>query len=382
MFTHDELTRFQSLETPFYYYDLHLLRHTLAVVKQHAIDKGMHVHYALKANFNDGVLAVIKAHGLGIDAVSGNEVAKALEAGFTPGQIVFAGVGKSDKEINFALDNDIFCFNCESGQEITVINELASKKGKTAKIALRINPNVDPKTHKFITTGLTENKFGINPWELEGVLQIIKGCGNISLTGIHFHIGSQVTDISRYRLLCDKVNEIRQWFDDQGVDLKIINVGGGLGIDYHAPDANPIPPLKEYFEIFEKNLPLRPHQELHFELGRAIVGQCGSLISRVLYTKPSETTTFAIIDAGMTELMRPALYQAYHHIDNLTGEGEETTYDVVGPICESSDSFAKGILLKPLQRGDMVALRSAGAYGEVMASRYNLRDDIRTYFSE
>lgn len=380
MLTPQLTDRFKHIETPFFYYDLSLLRRTLEVVKTSALDRGFHVHYAMKANCNPEILKTLKEAGLGIDAVSGNEVRLAIEMGFEPGQIVFAGVGKTDKEINYALDQGIFCFNCESGQEIAVINELASAKKVKTNIALRINPNVDPKTHKFITTGLEENKFGINPWELDEVIKVVEAAEQLELIGLHFHIGSQVMDTSRYQLLCEKVNEIQHWFEDRQLPIRVINVGGGLGIDYNRPDQHAIPELDTYFDIFDQHLQLRPGQELHFELGRAIVGQCGNIISKVLYTKPARNTTFAIIDAGMTELIRPALYQAYHQIDNLTGTGEEQTYDVVGPICETSDAFLRGIRMTKLERGDLVAIRSAGAYGEVMSSAYNLRDKARAYY--
>ncbi len=381
MFTSELIERFRTLETPFFYYDLSLLERTLRVVRASAIDRGFHVHYAMKANCNPEILNAMKQAGLGIDAVSGNEVKLAIENSFEPMQIVFAGVGKSDREINYALEQGISCFNCESGQEIAVINELAAAKNVKARIALRINPNVDPKTHKFITTGLEENKFGINPWELEEVMKVINASEQLDLVGLHFHIGSQVMDTSRYQLLCEKVNEIQNWFEERSIDIKIVNVGGGLGIDYNRPDEHAIPELSTYFDIFSKHLHLREGQELHFELGRSIVGQCGNIISKVLYTKPAKKTTFAIIDAGMTELIRPALYQAYHQIDNLTGEGEEQTYDIVGPICETSDAFLRGIQMRNLERGDLVAIRSSGAYGEVMTSTYNLRDKARAYYS-
>lgn len=381
MFTPELVKRFRTLETPFFYYDMSLLQRTLSVIKLAAIDRGFHVHYAMKANCNQEILTSMKQAGLGIDAVSGNEVKLAIEQGFDPSQIAFAGVGKTDKEINYALEQGIFCFNCESGQEIEVINQLATAQNVNARIALRINPNLDPKTHKFITTGLEENKFGINPWELDEVMKVIRESNQLELVGLHFHIGSQVMDTSRYQLLCEKVNEIQNWFEEREIPISIINVGGGLGIDYNRPDEHDIPELQSYFDIFSKHLHLREGQELHFELGRSIVGQCGNIISRVLYTKPARKTTFAIIDAGMTELIRPALYQAYHQIDNLTSEGQEQTYDIVGPICETSDAFLRGIQMKGLERGDLVAIRSAGAYGEVMASNYNLREKANSYYS-
>ncbi|WOK08916.1 diaminopimelate decarboxylase [Imperialibacter roseus] len=371
----------QNIPTPFYFYDLELLGKSLDEVKKHGLTKGYKVHYAMKANANPRILEVIRQYHLGADAVSANEVKAALAAGFPKEEIVFAGVGKSDEEIIVGLSNDIFCFNCESAQEVEVINELAGKMGKKAKIALRINPNVDAKTHHYITTGMKENKFGLPPKEIDQVIDKLPQLANIQLTGIHFHIGSQVTSLESYTQLAQRANDFNVYFRSKGIELQHVNVGGGLGIDYVEPKTNPVPDFKSYFEVFEKQMKLAPGQELHFELGRAIVGQCGSLISKVLYNKEGETIKFLIIDAGMTELIRPALYQAEHFIENITSQSQAfETYDVVGPICESSDAFRRGIELKQSKRGDLLAIRSAGAYGEVMMSRYNLRDNAKTYF--
>ncbi|MGK6352776.1 diaminopimelate decarboxylase [Parapedobacter sp. DT-150] len=375
-------------ETPFYYYDLALLQRTLEAAKQASASHGFHVHYALKANFNDRVLGCIRDAGFGADCVSGNEVKKALESGFAPGDIVFAGVGKSDKEINYALSRDIFAFNVESVQELQIIDRLAAAQGKNAKVALRINPNVDAQTHHYITTGLDENKFGIAHWELSDAIETLRQCQHIELIGIHVHIGSQITDLNVFKSLCIKVNELNNWFDERGFRLRVLNVGGGLGVDYHRPDANPIPDFKSYFTVFADFLERKPGQQVHFELGRALVSQCGNLVSRVLYVKHGIKKNFLILDAGMTELMRPALYQAYHQIERLgagpVGEagGDQLNYDVVGPVCESSDCFGKEVPLPRSERGDLIAIRSAGAYGEVMASHYNLRDEIRYVYSD
>ena len=382
-FTVSEINRFKELKTPFYYYQLSSLEENLQMLTNEANKYGYHVHYALKANANLPILEKIKTYGLGADCVSGNEILKAKECGFSPQKIVFAGVGKSDEEINIALDNDIFCLNCESIPEIEVINELAKQKNKTASIALRINPNVNAKTHHYITTGLEENKFGINLWELEEVLKTLEVSKNIKLIGLHFHIGSQITDLSVFKGLCLRVNEIQEWFYNHHIIVDHINVGGGLGINYENPEINTIPDYKTFFKLFNDILKLRPNQHLHFELGRAIVAQCGSLISKVLYVKKGIKTNFAIIDAGMTELIRPALYQATHKISNLTTNSKTICrYDVVGPICESSDCFAKALDLPETQRGDLLSIHSAGAYGEVMASSYNLRDIVKSYYLE
>lgn len=374
--------KFKHLDTPFYYYDIELLRATLETIKKETENKLFHVHYAVKANANPRILKEIASYGFGADCVSGNEILAALESGFTPDKIVFAGVGKSDREIQIGLDNDIFCFNVESIPELEVLNALATAKGKTAKVAFRINPNVDAHTHKYITTGLNENKFGINEQDLPRILEVTKASSNLQLTGIHFHIGSQITDLKSFEDLCVKVKELQEWFNIQGIKLPIINVGGGLGINYQHPNHIPMADFESYFRLFEKNLQLQENQELHFELGRAVVAPCGSLISRVLFVKEGIQKKFLIVDAGMTDLIRPALYQAFHHIENITSDKEPVLYDVVGPICESSDVFAEQIMLNESSRGDLIAIRSAGAYGEVMASRYNCRDLPLSYFSD
>ena len=381
MFSSTEIARFGNTPTPFYYYNLELLRATLTAVKEASSNYNYHVHYAFKANTNREILELIQSYGLGADCVSGNEITKAIECGYTSEQIVFAGVGKSDAEINTALNHDIFCFNCESIPELEVINDLAAAKNKTAQIALRINPNVNANTHAYITTGLEENKFGINMWELEDVLVALANMDHIKLIGLHFHIGSQITDLNDFKGLCLRVNEIQQWFYERQIIVDHINVGGGLGIDYENPNKNSIPDFKAFFKLFNDFIELRPQQELHFELGRSIAGQCGTLISKVLYVKKGVNTNFAIIDAGMTELIRPALYQAVHSIDNLTSTSKDLErYDVVGPICESSDCFGKALMLPSTNRGDLIAIKSCGAYGEVMASQYNLRDLVKAIY--
>lgn len=387
MFDAGRVNAFAQQETPFYYYDMALLEQTLAAAGQAADALGFHVHYALKANFNDRLLERVRNMGFGADCVSGNEVRKAIQTGFDPGKIVFAGVGKSDKEITYALSQDIFAFNVESIPELEVIDNLAAVLGKKARVALRINPNVDAHTHHYITTGLDENKFGIAHWELPDAIETLKRCLHIELVGIHFHVGSQITDLNVFKSLCVKVNEWNNWFDERGFRLKVLNVGGGLGVDYHEPDTQGVPDFQSYFSVFNEFLERKPGQEVHFELGRALVAQCGSLVSKVLYVKNGIKKNFAIIDAGMTELMRPALYQAYHRIENLAAfadgrAGDPVHYDVVGPICESSDCFGKEVPLPTTRRGDLIAIRTAGAYGEVMASRYNLREEIRYVYSD
>ena len=382
MFNSAITNKFKDLETPVYYYDMGILRQTLEACTNASAKYGFHVHYAMKANFNPKVLDMIQSFGVGADCVSGNEVKAAIEHGFNKGKVVFAGVGKSDKEINFALDADIFCFNVESVQELHIINDLAKAKNKKANVAIRINPNVDAHTHHFITTGLDENKFGVNIWQLPDVANALRECPNLQFLGIHFHIGSQITDMEVYKSLCTRINEMQDWFEDHGFPVKVLNTGGGLGVDYHNPDTNGMADFESYFEVFKNFLNVKPGQEVHFELGRAMVAQSGSLIARVLYVKNGQKKNFLILDAGMTELIRPMLYQAYHDIENLSQESKPSIkYDVVGPICESTDCFRKDVDLPESFRGDLIAIRTAGAYAEVMASGYNLRDKVQSVYS-
>ena len=376
------LNKFENIQTPFYYYDTELLRKTLDLVKSESEKYGYIVHYAVKANANEKLLKIIASYGLGADCVSGNEVQASIDAGFAPNSIVFAGVGKTDREINLALDHNIFCFNAESVPELEVINELAGKKNKKAGIALRINPNVDAHTHHYITTGLNENKFGFSMEDLDKVLDVLPSFKNLEMLGLHFHIGSQITDLSSFQDLCVCLNELQNQFDAKGIKLKNINIGGGLGINYEHPNHFPIADFETYFRLFNQNLKIREGQVIHCEPGRSIVAQCGNLITKVTYVKNGITKKFAIVDAGMTDLIRPALYEAYHRIENISSSEKEDTYDVVGPICESADVFQKEVQMNGTKRGDLIALRSAGAYGEIMASRYNLRDIPVGYLSE
>ena len=383
MFNETKISALNKIPTPFYYYDIEVLKETLQKLKEESDKYNFIVHYAMKANTNNKILNIINSYGLGADCVSGNEIKKAIECGFSSEHIVFAGVGKNDDEINYALDQNIFCFNCESIQELEVINELAAKKNKTAQVALRINPNVNANTHKYITTGLEENKFGINLWELDAVLVVLKKSKNLKLIGLHFHIGSQITDLSAFKSLCTKVNEIQTWFVSHQIFVENINVGGGLGVNYHEPDTNKVADFESYFKLFADFLELQPNQKVHFELGRSITAQCGTLISKALYIKKGVNTNFVILDAGMTELMRPALYQAYHEIENISQSNKQLLkYDVVGPICESSDCFGKAVNLPESFRGDLFAIKTAGSYGEVMSSSYNLRDKAKAIYSD
>lgn len=367
------LKQFETKQTPFYYYDLALLDQTLDEIKSY-LDENVHVHYAVKANVNPQVLHHIQQAGFGCDCVSGGEIQACLDAGFKGKDIVFAGVGKSDWEINLGLDADIFCFNVESVPELEVINELAAAKNKMACVAFRINPNVGAHTHANIATGLSENKFGIDMQDMEGVIRRAQELSNVRYIGLHFHIGSQILEMDDFAALCNRINELQDRLELEGLLPENINVGGGLGIDYQDPEAHPISNFADYFATYASGLKLRPGQQLHFELGRAVVGQCGSLITRVLYVKSNAIKKFCIVDAGMTDLIRPALYNAYHQVVNLSNPtGESMKYDVVGPICESSDVFVSDYNLPQASRGDLIALQSAGAYGEIMACQYNCR---------
>ena len=377
------LEKLERLQTPFYYYDAELLRQTLRAINQEASKhEGFCVHYAIKANANPKVLRIIREAGLGADCVSGGEIEASIKAGFPYKKIVYAGVGKSDWEINLGLDNDIFCFNVESIPELEVINELAAAKGKVARVAFRLNPNVGAHTHANITTGLAENKFGIDMLDMLKVIEEASRMQHVKVVGLHFHIGSQILDMGDFEALCNRVNELQNELERHRIRVEHINVGGGLGIDYQHPNRVPIPDFKAYFDTYAKKLKLRDGQTLHFELGRAVVAQCGTLITRTLYIKEGRAKKFCIVDAGFTDLIRPALYQAYHKIENLSSEEPAEAYDVVGPICESTDVFAKQIDLNKAHRGDLLAIRSAGAYGEIMASQYNCRKLPVGYISE
>lgn len=377
------LDKFQDTRTPFYYYDTQLLRDTLQSIKDSiANHSNYHVHYAVKANANPKVLKIISQYGFGADCVSGGEIKAAIEAGFAADSIVYAGVGKSDWEIKLGLEMGIACFNVESTEELEVINQLANECGKTARVAFRINPNVGAHTHANITTGLAENKFGIAMQDMETVIERAKTMNNIKVVGLHFHIGSQILDMNDFEALCNRINELQDQLSRCHIHIENINVGGGLGVSYDNPDREPIPDFKSYFGTYASHLHLQPEQQLHFELGRSVVAQCGSLITRLLYVKQGSFKKFAIVDAGMTDLIRPALYQAVHKIQNISSTEPPVTYDVVGPICESSDVFAKAIDLPQCHRGDLLAIRSAGAYGEIMASSYNCRQLPKGYISE
>ncbi len=363
------------IRTPFYLYDMELLDATLRSAMREAGRYGYRVHYAVKANFDPRILDRVRLAGLGADCVSGNEVRAAAEAGFDPRSIVYAGVGKSDAEIEYALATGIGCFNCESSQELEVIDRIAGRMGRRADVALRINPDVDPMTHRHISTGHADSKFGISYLEIEQVADRLHTMKNLNVIGLHFHIGSQITQMRVFEYLCHRVNSLVEWFTARGFRLSMVNLGGGLGIDYLRPEDEPVPGFETYFALFDHNLALGEGMEVHFELGRSLVGQCGELIARVLYNKTNAAgRQVAVIDASMSELIRPALYGAHHAIENLSNRnpGDQGVFTVVGTACESSDVFLREVTVNTLRRGDLVTLKSAGAYGASMASRYNL----------
>ena len=370
-----------TIETPAYIYDLPVLKENLTKAKSAADKYNYHIHYAIKANNDNRILDMIQSFGFGADCVSGREIQHAISSGFSNNTIFFAGVGKTDEEIILALNNQIAAFNVESIHELQVIGEWAKSLNKTARIALRINPDVDAHTHHYITTGLQENKFGIFSHEIADALDIIKNNEFLHFVGLHFHVGSQITDLDVFKNLCLKVNEWNTWFAERGFIPEILNLGGGLGVNYQQPDENYTVNFDDFFAIFNLFLEPLSQQQIHFELGRSLVASCGSLLSKVLYIKSGLSKNFAILDAGMTELLRPALYQAFHLVQVLNSDASnKSKYDVVGPICESSDCFGKDMLLPELQRGNIVAIRTAGAYGEVMSSQYNLRKPLTVYY--
>lgn len=389
----------RGIETPFYFYDMDLFRRTVSELASLSARYGIRVHYAVKANSQERLMKHIASFGFGADCVSGNEVTYSSRCGFRPADIVFAGVGKTDREIISSLKLGIGTFNCESLEEIAAVDSLAASLGLKANVSVRINPDIDAHTHKYVTTGLYENKFGISRHEFEPLIELLGRCSSLNFHGLHFHIGSQITDVADvYGLECRRAAEITSWFEDHGVTVENIDLGGGLGVDYEDPDGAPVPDFALWFKTISDNLPVRPWQSVHVEPGRSVVAQCGTLVSRVLFVKSGETKTFLILDAGMNDLIRPALYGAYHKIENLTaGERPDITpdrtgddgsgsgmqvYDVVGPVCESSDVWGAGRLLPRSRRGDVMAIRSAGAYGQVMSSRYNLRDLAPAVYSD
>ncbi len=389
MLTIPDFAAFKRVATPFYYYDIELFEKTADKIAELSARTGIQVHYSLKANADRRMNEILSSRGIGADCVSGDEIEFAVGCGYEPKKIFFAGVGKTDKEICQAFQVGIGAFVVESLEEIAIIGDIAKRLDRKAVIALRINPNIDPHTHHYITTGLYEDKFGISDRSFDEAVAMMRNCPNIEFFGLQFHIGSQILEVKDVIALeCKKVNEIVATFEANGITVRNIDLGGGLGIDYDEPDKNPIPDFETWFQTICDNLVRRPDQTVHVEPGRSIVAQCGSLISEVLYVKRGENRRFLMIDAGMNDLIRPALYGAYHKIENLSAHYDDNdqrdmrVYDVVGPVCESADTFGTQRSLAKSHRGDKIAIRSAGAYGQVMASNYNMRPFAPAVYSD
>ena len=368
--------KLRGYETPFYLYDTALLRQTLESVVYESKKYGYKVHYAIKANYDDHLLAIIREYGLGIDCASGNELRKAVEAGFDPKGIVYAGVGKRDKELRYAIGagdhGDQLRIDRGAG---TGRRGLPGEAGEKTDVALRINPDIDPKTNHCIDTGQADSKFGISYEEVLEHAKEIKSLKNIRIVGIHLHIGSQIRELHVFENMCNKVNVIVENLEKLGFSFRFVDVGGGLGVNYDVPENEPIPNFASLFSIVHNHLAVGD-REVHFEFGRSIVAECGELITTVLFNKTTATgRKLVIVDASMTELIRPALYGSYHNIENITSEDEaREKYTIVGTACESTDVFDENVTLRKTRRGDLLTLKSAGAYGMSMASRYNLHD--------
>ena len=314
--------KLRGYETPFYLYDTALLRQTLESVVYESKKYGYKVHYAIKANYDDHLLAIIREYGLGIDCASGNELRKAIEAGFDPKGIVYAGVGKRDKELRYAIEQDILAINCESIEELELVDALAGEAGRVADVALRINPDIDPKTNHCIDTGQADSKFGISYEEVLEHAKEIRALKYINIIGLHLHIGSQIRELHVFENMCNKVNVIVENLEKLGCSFRFVDVGGGLGVNYDVPENEPIPNFASLFSIVHNHLSVGD-REVHFEFGRSIVAECGELITKVLFNKPTATgRKLVIVDASMTELIRPALYGSYHNIENITSEDE------------------------------------------------------------
>ena len=392
------LDSFNKYKTPYYYYNTTLLEQTISTCLSIANKNNIKIHFSLKSNFNEKILKIISSHKeIGADCVSGGEVKLALNF-FKPEQIVFAGIGKTDEEIEDAVVNKIFCFNVESLEELENLNEICKKKKKKMNFATRINPNVLAHTHEKITTGLNENKFGIFLDKFEDnfynkIKDVYFNKDNkyeyLNFIGLHFHIGSQILNLTDFVPLCQKIDEIIFKLNALGIHISYLNLGGGLGVDYDNPNENPIPDFQGFFDVYLNNIKSlklvgenfngNKKINLHFELGRSIICQSGNLIAKVNYIKQGIEKKFLILDAGMNDLIRPAMYGALHQIERIGGYEEEEVYDVVGPICESSDVFAKNYTMGKCKKGDLVMIKSAGAYGESMASRYNYRNFPKGY---
>lgn len=355
--------------TPCYVYSRAALEASLDEFQRELVGLDALVCYAVKANSNLAVLNVFARRGAGFDIVSGGELKRAMAAGADPKKIVFSGVGKSADEMALALDIGILCFNVESEAELERLNEVAGQKGKRAPISLRVNPNVDAKTHPYISTGLKENKFGVAYEEAVNLYRRAANLPHIEVEGIDCHIGSQLLDASPFAEALEKVLQLVDEIEAAGIRLRHIDLGGGLGIRYKDEKA---PAVQTYLEPLLRALNDRKLKIL-LEPGRRLVGNAGVLLTRVEYLKPGEVKNFAIVDAAMNDLARPALYDAWHDIVPVAPrDGKHLDWEIVGPICESSDFLGHGRPLC-LEAGDLLAVMSAGAYGMAMSSNYNTR---------
>lgn len=356
--------------TPVYIYSKKAIEDKINQYKEAFAGYPTQICYAAKANSNLSILKIFNKHGLGLDIVSGGELYRGLKSGFSPDKIVYAGVGKTDNELIQAIEAGILSFNVESLMELDVLNELAGKLGKKANVSIRINPDVDPKTHPYISTGMKKSKFGIDMEDAEEAFLKADKLPNLNLVGIHCHIGSQIMDVSPYKEAVEKTVELVLKLQKKGINLKHIDIGGGLGIKYKPEDNPPHP--KQLADIV---IPVvkKTGLKLLIEPGRSLIGEAGILVAQVLFLKDKGNKHFIIINAGMNDLLRPAMYNAYHHIVSVEKKKEKVIADIVGPICETGDFFALDREIDNVQRGDFLAVMSAGAYGFSMASNYNTR---------
>jgi len=335
--------------------------------------------YSVKANSNVNLLRLMGSMGAGLDIVSGGELYRGLAAGVPAERIVYSGVGKRPEEIKEALSAGILMFNVESLAELVRINDIAQGMGAVAKVSFRINPDVDPKTHPYISTGMKKNKFGLDLEKSLEAYALARDLTAIEPVGIDCHIGSQLTSISPFLEALDKILNFKAKLDEMGLSISYLDLGGGLGITYNEEEP---PHPREFGEALTARLRDMPLTVI-LEPGRVIVGNAGILATQVVYTKQTPSKRFLIVDAAMNDLVRPALYDSFHRIGEITAHDRPPVkVDVVGPICESSDVFAQDFMLNESSRGDLIAIRSAGAYGETMASRYNCRELPASYFSD
>lgn len=369
-----------DVQTPFYLYSYDVLVSAYESYKQAFSKMDTLICYAAKANSNLAILNILAQKGAGIDVVSGGELFKALKAGFPPQKIVFNGNGKTKQELEYALENDLLMINVDSIEELSLLDSIAKEKGKKPKIAIRINPDINPLTHPYIATGLSKSKFGVSNHEIkEAYIQASKA-KNLEVVGIHCHIGSQITHANLFLEVLNKFLKLTEELKNLGINIEYINLGGGLGIRYHDEDVATIQDLADI---------LLPHfidtnYKLILEPGRSIVGEAGILVTKINYIKKGFHKYFIVVDAAMNDLIRPAFYKSYHRIIPVseTGELEGLTADIVGPICEDGDFFARDRLLPKPKIGDLLAILDIGAYGSAMSSNYNMRPRIAGFMAK